>query len=461
MNIVLFNRDLRISDHQPLSEAARAGEVLPLYVFEPSYWKETPLSARHLQFVVESLDELSTGIEGKGGKLFFAFDEMEAVLGRLLESYDFINIFAHNDSRLMDKVWKWAEQYQQRLFSYGPELGDLTGRILTNRLHSYLKEQAVEIPSRIVVPSKPPHFLSADLKKLQNFSVKGTKIRFGQQGGELKAIETLDSFLEDRFANYIENHEKPLPSSLSSSRLSAYITWGNLSVRTIYQKTNEKLHACELEEDKKQLEEFLSKLTARVKICNMKTQNQQLTDVSKIKREWNEDWYQRWTQGRTGIPIIDAAMRSLDKTGWMNYTLRAMVISFIANSLMLDERKPSSALAEMFLDYEPVLHDFFIQQQAGKIGAVKIIDPIKVGRQIDHDGAFIRRYIPELSKLPDEFIHEPWLYPAFYQLGYQTPMVDLKKMNKHARLQFQTLKSKGKPLRKKEEGDTEQLSFDF
>ncbi|GAM14031.1 FAD-binding domain-containing protein [Mesobacillus selenatarsenatis] len=461
MNIVLFNNDLRISDHQPLTEAARAGEVLPVYVFEPSQWKETPLSARHFQFVVESLEELSQSIEEKGGKLLVAIDELETVLGKLLDTYDSINLFAHNDNRLKDKVGGWAKQNQQLLFSFGSDLENISVKLFNNRLNSYLKEPIAEVPNRIDVPSKIPDFLFADFKKLNNFRVKGSKIRFGQQGGEMKAIETLDSFLEGRFTNYIENQQKPLPSSLSSSRLSAYITWGNISVRTIYQKTDEKLQACELEEDKIQLAEFLSKLTARVNICSMKIEHQQLGDVREIKREWNEEWFQRWLQGRTGIPIIDAAMRSLDKTGWMNFSLRAMVTSFFANTLLLDEQKLSAALAELYLDYEPAVHDFYIQQQSGMKGKMKIIDPVKIGRQLDPDGTFIRRYIPELSKLPDGYIHEPWLYPAFYQLGYEAPMVDVKKAYKNARLQHQAIEKKGKSGRKKEEGQTEQLSFDI
>jgi deoxyribodipyrimidine photo-lyase len=461
MNIVLFNNDLRISDHQPLTEAARAGEVLPVYVVEPSQWKETRLSARHFQFVVESLEELSKGIEEKGGKLLFAIDELETVLGKLLDTYDSINLFAHNDNRLKDIVGEWAKQNQQLLFSFGPDLENISVKLFNNRLNSYLNEPIAEVPNRIDVPSKTPDFLFTDFKKLNNFRVKGSKIRFGQQGGEVKAIETLDSFLEGRFANYIENQQKPLPSSLSSSRLSAYITWGNISVRTIYQNVDEKLQACELEEDKKQLEDFLSKLTARVKIYSIKIPHQQLGDVREIKREWNEDWFQRWLQGRTGIPIIDAAMRSLDKTGWMNFSLRAMVTSFFANTLLLDEQKLSAALAELYLDYEPAVHDFYIQQQAGMKGKMKIIDPVKIGRQLDPDGTFIRRYIPELSKLPDEYIHEPWVYPAFYHLGYEAPMVDVKKEYKNARLQNQAIENKGKPGRKKEVGETEQLSFDI
>ncbi|WLR56859.1 FAD-binding domain-containing protein [Mesobacillus subterraneus] len=461
MNIVLFNNDLRITDHQPLTEAARAGEVLPIYVVEPAQWKDTSFSARHFQFVAESLEELSIGIEEKGGNLFLATGEIEPVLEKLLDTYDSIKLYTHIDSRLMDKVKKWAEQNRQLLFSYGPALENISAKLLNNRLISYVKEPIVEVPNQINVPSNSPDFLFTDLKKLQNYRVDGNKIRFDQQGGEMKAIETLESFLDSRFASYIKNQQKPLPSSLSSSRLSAYITWGNISVRTIYQKTDEKMQACELEEDKIQLEAFLSKLASRVEICSRKIQHPQIDAVRKIKREWNEDWFQRWIQGRTGIPIIDASMRSLDKTGWMNFSLRAMVTAFMTNTLLLDEQKISAALAELYLDYEPAVHDFYIQQHAGMKGKMKIIDPVKVGRQLDPEGAFIRRFIPELSRLPDEYIHEPWVYPAFYQLGYEAPMVDVKKVYKKANIQNQAIEKKGKPGKKKAEGETEQLSFDI
>ncbi|MBT2641867.1 deoxyribodipyrimidine photo-lyase [Bacillus sp. ISL-41] len=462
MNIVLFNKDLRIADHQPLTDAARAGEVLPLYVFEPSQWEDTPLSERHFHFVVESLEELAREIEGLDGKLFLAIDEMETVLEKMLNHYDSIHLYAHNNSSFMDIVKEWSKQKEQLLFAYGPELENVPGRLLNKRLNSYLNEPLAEVPNKIEVTSNIPDFLFADFKRLQKLRFKGNKIRFGQQGGELKAIETLESFLEGRFENYIKNHQKPLPSSLSSSRLSAYITWGNISARTIYQKTVRKLQACDLGEEKVQLEEFLAKLTTRAKISNLRMQDQQPADVNEIKRDYNEELFRRWLQGRTGIPIIDAAMRSLDKTGWMNFSLRAMVTSFIANTLLLDEHKVSAALAGLYLDYEPVVHDFYIQQQAGMKGKMKIIDPVKVGRQLDPEGAFIRRYIPELGRLTEEYIHEPWLYPAFYQLGYEAPMVDVKKAYKHARLHYQAIKSKGKPGRKKEkEGEAEQLSFDF
>lgn len=461
MNIVLFHKDLRISDHQPLTEAAKIGEVLPLYVFEPSLWKETSFSVRHLQFVLESLEQLSRQIEVRGGKLFFAIGELELILDQLLANYDSISLFAHNNSSVVERTRHWAEKNNQSMLTYGLKDENVSSKIFKENLLAYLEDPLAEIPTRIDVPEGQPGCLFTDLKKLHNLQVKGCRIRFGQQGGEWRAIETLNSFFEGRFENYIANQHKPLSSSLSSSRLSAYITWGNISVRTVFQRTTDNLQSCELEEQKLQLEEFLSKLLMRVQICSRSGAEENQGNLGVIKGDWNEEWYQRWLHGRTGIPIIDASMRSLQKTGWLNFTLRSLVISFISNTLLLDSRQPSRALAEMYLDYEPAVHDFYVNQETGLTGKPKVVNPVKIGKLLDPDGTFIRRYAPQLCEVPEEYIHEPWLYPGFYQLGYEVPIVDVVKANKNAKLQFQRIMNKGKKTRKKKIADTEQLSFDL
>jgi deoxyribodipyrimidine photo-lyase len=464
MNLVLFYKDLRISDHQPLAEAAKLGEVLPLYVFEPSVWSETGLSARHFEFVLESLDELSLQIQERGGQLFFATGKIEGVLSELLRTYGTLTLFAHKETVAENRVRKWMVENHQTVLTYGPEFEKGTGKGFKSLWTAILNEPIIDPPRSFKMPEDTPELLFTDLKKLQNFKVKGCKIRFGQQGGEIKALETLESFLENRFTNYILNHDNPLQSSLSSSRLSAYLTWGNISERTIFQKTNEMLQTCSDGDAQRQLKEFLTNLFSRAKVLHHAKDYQVNVEMSSIRNTWNEEWYQRWVDGKTGIPIIDAAMRSLYKTGWLNFKLRGMVIAFICNTLLLDCRKPSMALAELFLDYEPVIHNFYVQMQAGMYGQQKVkwINPVKNGKQLDPNGDFIRRYVPELYMIPAEYIHEPWLYPGFYNLGYEAPMVDAVKATKHAKLHFEKVLNKGSAIPKtKNGGETEQLTFDI
>lgn len=461
MNIVLFKRDLRISDHQPLMAASKIGEFLPLYIFEPSEWTDTTLSARHFQFVLESLDDLSSQINGRGGELFIAIGELKEILSHLLKSFGSLVLYVHDNyfnSQISSfKVWADQHPIQVKVYSQIPPLHN--DRLLKRQWISYIKEPVNEAPKKLQVPGSVPEPICSDLKRLKSIKVKGSKIRFGQQGGESRAVETLDSFLTERFKKYSSNIKKPIASSLSSSRLSAYLAWGNLSVRAVCQKTNDRMQMEEDEDGKRELQEFLEKLYVRERII-LKMKDR--VPVEFKKRKSDDEAYLRWLQGKTGIPIIDAAMRYLVKTGWLNFTFREMVLSFICNTMMLDCEKPAVALAKLFLDHEPSLHDYYVQRIGGASAKIKIINPIKTGKLLDPDGSFIRRYVPEISMLPERYIHEPWLYPGFYQLDYVLPIVDVAKANKAAKLKLDEKKMpyvKSNP--KKNAGSSEQLFFDL
>lgn len=456
MNLVLFDKDLRVNDHQPFAEAVKFGEVLPLYIHDPSVWNSNGFSARHFQFVIEGLEELSRQFTVNGGRMFFAIGEVEKILDVLLETYGSLSIFKHKASRI---VQQWAESNHQNCNVYGHEYEKKAAKGLKKQWEQYMNEPIISPPKNIIIPDRIPEVLFTDLKKFHNVKIQGNRIRFGQQGGELNAIETLDTFLEERFLNYIENSDKPIPSSLSSSRLSAYITWGNISVRTVYQKTRDRLE-CISGEDKKQLEYFLAKLYSREKILNESFGYVTPHRPGTGEKDQHEELL-RWLSGKSGIPFMDAAMRSLHKTGWLNFTLRGMAASFACNTLKLDCTKVSMELAGLFLDYQPEIHEYLMHEHIDK-GKLKLVDPVKMGKKLDPDGNLIKRYIPELSQLSSKYIHEPWLYPGFYQLGYETPIVDVQQANKRARLECETMikKKKAVPADPKE-GDSEQLTFDL
>jgi deoxyribodipyrimidine photo-lyase len=461
MNLILFNQDLRINDHQPLAEAVKMGEVLPLYIHEPSVWSGPGLSVRHFQFVYEGLEDLSRQFTARGGKLFFFIGEVDAVLDTLLETYGSITVFTHH-SATSSKVQRWADRNNQNYMAYGMEFQKIIARGFKTHWESYMKIALVEPPKNIQVPEVIPDVLFREMKKFQQVALKGNRIRFGQQGGEQNAVETLETFLEERFLQYIANSKKPIPSSLSSSRLSAYITWGNISERFIYQKTSEKLERISGQE-KDQLESFLAKLYARGKICGESRRNLNYTSMKYAQDSSHDELFEKWLNGNSGIPFMDAAMRCLQKSGWLNFTLRGMAASFACNTLKLDSTLVSMSLAGLFLDYQPELHEYFIKEHIGaNKGKLKLVNPIQMGKKLDPDGISIKRFVPELTELPREYIHEPWRYPGFYQLGYAAPLLDVMKANKRVKAELENtlMKKKDVPQLLKE-GDTEQLTFDF
>jgi deoxyribodipyrimidine photo-lyase len=143
--------------------------------------------------------------------------------------------------------------------------------------------------------------------------------------------------------------------------------------------------------------------------------------------EFNSEYYEAWASGRTGYPMVDACMRAVTATGWLNFRMRAMLMSFASYHLWLHWRRPALHLAQMFTDYEPGIHYSQAQMQSGTTGinTLRIYNPIKQGLDHDPGGVFIRRWIPELREMEDAFLHTPW-QAASQMNGYPMPIVDEK-----------------------------------
>ena len=162
-----------------------------------------------------------------------------------------------------------------------------------------------------------------------------------------------------------------------------------------------------------------------------------------LKHHKNESFIKAWKTGTTGFPLIDACMRAVEQTGWINFRMRAMVVSFLTLNLDQDWRDGVYHLARQFLDYEPGIHYPQFQMQAGTTGVntVRLYNPVKNSYEHDPDGEFIKKWIPELANVPIAYIHEPWKMTALEQsfcgvtIGehYPSPIVDLQESAKLAR----------------------------
>ena len=149
--------------------------------------------------------------------------------------------------------------------------------------------------------------------------------------------------------------------------------------------------------------------------------------------EFNYDYFNAWKEARTGYPMIDACMRALKATGWINFRMRAMLMSFAANHLWLHWREPALHLARLFTDYEPGIHYPQAQMQSGTTGinTIRIYNPIKQSLDQDPEGIFIRKWIPKLANMPAKYIHTPWELPLMMN-NYPQPIVDEKIARKAA-----------------------------
>ena len=426
LQVVWFKKDLRIHDHEPLCQAVKAGPTIFLYTLEPEYLQQPDTSGLHLWWTIASLHELNKSLQSKGAKLYFRNTDILTALESILKQQSF-TLHSHQEtgnqwSYHRDiKVQKWCAENNIHWNEY---LQFGVFRRLKNRNSWSLK--------RDELMAKP--LIDAPLA-INNVAIDGEIIpdplSFLPPGitpdlrpGEQYAKKLLSTFLRTRGQEYIYTISSPQRSKIHGSRLSPYITYGNISIRQIQNALQQKLS--ELNEtpaskEKNRWQRSLTAMQSRLYWhCHFiqKLESEPSIEFqdfipafSGMRTEsFNQLYLEAWKQGKTGYPLIDACMRCLTKTGWINFRMRAMLVSFIAYDLLIDWRKFAHYLATLFIDYEPGIHYPQIQMQSGTTGinATRMYDPVKQSYDHDPKGIFIRTWIPELTNVPDCYIHEPW-----------------------------------------------------
>ena len=454
INIVWFKRDLRIKDHAPLSEAVKNGSVIPIYIIEPKLWKLPDSSRRHWHFIHDCLLNLQIELSKLGAPLIIRIGEATEVLERLYREIGSFTLWSHEET---GNGWTYKRDIDVALWCRAHNIAwhEKPSNGVIRRLKSRdgwaklrnerMAQPIIEAPAAINpfaclissnnIPQKDdPMFGSMDIGSVQ-------------VGGRKEAIKTLDSFLKDRGRSYMKTISKPGISARHCSRLSAHISFGTLSVKEVEQATKVKMASLEVENDSdaaffhRNLSAFLSRLAWH---CHFIQKLEQQPDIEfkcihsafEGMREpyFRQDFFEAWKTGNTGYPLIDACMRSLHANGWITFRMRAMLVSFASYDLWLDWRETSPFLAQLFTDYEPGIHYSQFQMQSGVTGmnAVRRYNPIKQSLDQDPQGKFIRRYVPELVDVKDDFIHEPWLMDK-PPSNYPTPIIDHKSAIKYAR----------------------------
>ncbi len=244
-----------------------------------------------------------------------------------------------------------------------------------------------------------------------------------QDGGRRAAQERLKSFLTVRGQSYRSAMSSPVAGAHACSRLSPHLAWGTLSVREAAQANRRAQLA--LKSDKRsnarQWRDALSSFSGRLHWhCHFiqKLEDEPRIEFENFHRGYDgvrpsapdTDRLDAWATGETGLPFVDACMRSLRATGWLNFRMRAMVMAVASYHLWLDWRAPGLVLARLFTDYEPGIHWSQVQMQSGTTGinTIRIYNPVKQGHDQDPTGVFTRTWLPELSAIPDRYLQEPW-----------------------------------------------------
>ncbi|HAA45069.1 MAG: deoxyribodipyrimidine photolyase [Halomonas sp. 54_146] len=436
IQVVWFKRDLRIHDHAPLANAAAAGPVLPVFAIEPGQWQAPDSALRHWQFAADSLIDLSHALQTLGLPLCIWQGDMVNLLNALKARYGRITLHSHQEtgnawSFERDKqvhAWckanavTWQEARQQGVIR---GLSRRTGHQTRWEAHweTLMAAPTFLAPRNAQVAEGWQAFHHLNVEQLHTLTLgfDTTPCPQRQQGGRSEGRALWRSFVGQRGRRYRGSLSKPLLAWEFGSRLSPHLAWGTLSMREVVQslRRQRQKHADDTAWARS-LRAFTSRLYWHCPFIQKlesepSIESQTLHPALRGLRERDPEHPHliAWKQGQTGVPLVDACMHSLIATGWINFRMRAMLISHATFGLGLHWREPALHLARLFTDFEPGIHYPQVQMQAGATGtnALRVYNPIKQAEDNDPTGEFIARWVPELSGLPLEWRAKPWALP--------------------------------------------------
>ncbi|MEM9263476.1 MAG: deoxyribodipyrimidine photo-lyase [Pseudomonadota bacterium] len=464
--IVWLRNDLRLTDNPALAAAVATGmPLLIVYILEEEGPYARGSAARW--WLDESLRSLSSNIEKRGGRLTLRRGPATRELLSLVDETKSAHVFWN---RRYDPVGiKIDTDLKSKLSEQSVDVSSFNGSVLRepwelktgsgNFYKVYTpfwkslqsvgpgRPQPEKAPKKLLAPKTAPASDSLDAWALKPTGPNwASRIPDIWQPGEKGAQKRLDGFLEAAASRYDE--DRNAPGIEGTSRLSPHLSFGELSPNQVWQATQTLLSSGSIRQDGAMT--FLSEIAWRDFAYNLLYHYPSIVDAP-IKAEfskfpWRDDdeAFERWTSGQTGVPIVDAGMRQLWQTGWMHNRVRMIVASYLTKNLMIDWRRGERWFWDCLVDADPASNTASWQWVAGS-GAdaapyFRIFNPVTQSEKFDASGDYIREYVPELVGFEGKAIHNPaGAKPAAIELAgislgtdYPEPLVDLSASRKRA-----------------------------
>ncbi len=448
-SVVWFKRDLRVADHAPLMAAMALGAVIPLYVVEPELWAEPDASHRQYVFVRACVAELAEDLAALGAPLIVRMGSVIDALEALHRQSVFTDLWSHEET---GNAWTFARDRAVGAWcrDHGVTWHEMPQTGVVRRLKSRdgWAKRWDRLMAKPLLPA-PAHVATVegletcDMPRPRELGLEPDGCVEPQAGGRRAGLVDLESFLVERGRDYRRAMSSPLDGATQCSRLSPHLAAGALSMREVAQAAWQRQR--DLRGDRsphaqawrQSLVSFSGRLHWHCHFMQ-KLESEPVIETREMHpsarglrpRPGDAALLAVWAKGETGYPFVDACMRSLIATGWLNFRMRAMLVSFASYNLWLPWQETGLHLARMFTDYEPGIHWPQMQMQSGATGinTIRIYNPVKQGHDQDPTGAFTRRWVPELADVPDAFLQEPWAWPdagAVIGKVYPARVVDL------------------------------------
>ncbi|MCW8346982.1 deoxyribodipyrimidine photo-lyase [Vibrio sp. ZSDZ65] len=454
--LVLFNRDLRTIDNTALIQAID-GEtpVIAVFITTPQQWTQHDLAPIQADLIRRRLEALNAELEALNVPLLYRqcddFELANEWLLALSMELGVTELFTNLDYEVneRDRTAALSAQFKQhgkKVLSFDDKCILRPGSVLNKQGKNFKVftpfKNAWKAQFALATIQKPmvsvPTDVPAHYRYASNVAFSYPQVSSSPWPVDTNSIiDRLRVFSRDRVAHY--HQERDYPAVDGTSQLSAYLAIGALSARQCVAR----LYLDSMRSDGSEsllsegAEVWLSELIWREFYQHLvyfepklSRRHGYLSWERNVIWQGSEDAFKRWSNGETGYPIVDAAMRQLNATGWMHNRLRMIVASFLIKDLHVDWRWGEAYFMSKLVDGDFAANNGGWQWCAstGCDGQpyFRIFNPIRQGERFDAQGEFIRQWIPELAEVPKRYIHQPWKWEAFQKLQYPEPMVDHK-----------------------------------
>ncbi len=447
-----IRRDLRLSDNQALAAAsAAADQVIPVFVLDPALLASSYSGEKRLAFLFDGLRQLDADLRQRGSRLIVRQGDPAAALAALLAESQADTVFAEAD------VTPFARRRDERVKAQLPL--KLTCGLTAQRPSTVVKDDgspytvftpfskrwlSLPLPTSVDVLPAPEHIATpGNLASLPIPAQPALPATVPFPAGEAEAQHRLAAFTQGAAAPITRyRDERNRPDLEGTSRLSPYIRFGMLSARQAVVAARAARQAARTSDACYGADTWLNELIWRefyvsilyhfphVRSSSFQHQYDRIPWIN------DEDEFAAWCEGRTGYPIVDAAMRQLVQSGWMHNRTRMIVASFLVKDLLIDWRWGERFFMQHLIDGDPAANNGGWQWTAG-VGTdaapyFRIFNPVAQGQKFDPEGDYVRRWVPELANVPQAYIHAPWTLPAAEQrrigcvIGhdYPAPLID-------------------------------------